>query len=235
MDIFGKALMAFYNGDPTPYNIQRDDGYTAQDDLAFYFRAYEDWPEYEKKALEYVRGRVLDIGCGAGRHSFYLQEKNFEVVAIDASPLAVELTHLRGVKDSRIMSALQLDFPPRSFDTVLLMGNNFGIAGNLEDTKKLFNSLSELTTRNARVITTCRNPLQTNKSEHFAYHDLNRRRGRPIGQVTIRMEYKSDFGDWFDLLMVEPEVMADICAEADWGVEALFESEDMYSSILTKR
>ena len=235
MDIFGKALMAFYEGDPTPCNIQRDDGYTRQHDLAPYFRAYEDWPDYEKSALEYVRGRVLDIGCGAGRHALYLQEKNFEVVAVDASPLAVEVARLRGVKDCSIMSALQLDFPPKSFDTVLLMGNNFGIAGNVEDTKKLLNSLSELTTRSARVITTCRNPLQTNKPEHLAYHDLNRRRRRPIGQITIRTEYKGELNDWFDLLMVEPEVMAEICAEAHWGVETLFESEDTYSSVLTKQ
>ncbi|MFB0551490.1 MAG: class I SAM-dependent methyltransferase [Nitrososphaeria archaeon] len=233
--MFGKALMAFYEGDPTPCNIQRDDGYTRQHDLALYFRVYEDWPDYEKSALEYVRGRVLDIGCGAGRHALYLQEKNFEVVAVDASPLAVEVARLRGVKDCSRMYALQLDFPPKSFDTVLLMGNNFGIAGNVEDTKKLLNSLSEFTTRSARVITTCRNPLQTNKPEHLVYHDLNRRRGRPIGQITIRTEYKGELNDWFDLLMVEPEVMAEICAEAHWGVETLFESEDTYSSVLTKQ
>jgi len=190
MDIFGKALMAFYEGDPTPCNIQRDDGYTRVHDLALYFRVYEDWPDYEKSALEYVRGRVLDIGCGAGRHALYLQEKNFEVVAVDASPLAVEVARLRGVTDCSRMSALQ---------------------------------------------STCRNPLQTNKPEHLAYHDLNRRRGRPIGQITIRTEYKGEINDWFDLLMVEPEVMAEICAEAHWGVETLFESEDTYSSVLTKQ
>lgn len=235
IDVLGKALMAFYSGDPTPYNIRRDDGYVVEHDLAPHFREYEDWPDYEKKALEYVRGRVLDVGCGAGRHSLYLQEKNFEVVAVDASPLAVELTRLRGVRDSRVMPALHLDFPPRSFDTVLLMENNFGVAGNMEDTKKLLNCLSELTTRNARLITTCRNPLQTSKSGHLAYHDLNRRRGRPIGQVTIRIEYKGQLGDWFDLLMVEPEAMAEISAKAHWGVETLFESEDMYSSVLRKQ
>jgi len=227
--------MAFHQGDATPCKIRRDDGYIEEDDLVSYFRGYEDWPDYEKKALEYLRGKVLDVGCRAGRHSLYFQEKDFEVVAVDASPLAVELTRLRGVRDCRVMSALHLDLPPRSFDTVLLMGNNFGIAGDVEHTKRLLNSLSELATRNGRVITTCRNPLETSKPEHLAYHDLNRRRGRPAGQVTIRLEYKAEVSDWFDLLMVEPEVMAAISAEAYWDVEALFESGEMYSSVLRKQ
>jgi len=235
MDVFGKAFIAFHGGDRTPCRIHRDDGYVEEHDLAPYFQEYQNWPDYEKKALEYVKGRVLDIGCGPGRHSLYLQHKNFEVVAVDSSPLAIEVAHLRGVANCRAMSAFHLDFPPRSFDTVLLMGNNFGIAGNIEGTKKLLNLLDELTMRNARLITTCRNPLQTNKPEHLAYHDLNRRRGRPAGQVTIRIEYKGQLGDWFDLLMVEPEAMAEICADSHWGVEALFESEDMYSSVFRKQ
>jgi len=235
MDVFGEAFMAFHRGDPTPCKIHRDDGYVQEQDLAPYFHEYQQWPDHEKKALEYVKGRVLDIGCGPGRHSLYLQHKNFEVVAIDISPLAVEVARLRGVRDSRVMLASDLDFSPRSFDTVLLIGNNFGIAGNIEGTKKLLNLLDELTTRNARLITTCRNPLQTNKPEHLAYHDLNRRRGRPPGQVTIRIEYKGQLGDWFDLLMVDPEAMAQICADSHWGVDALFESEDMYSAVLRKQ
>lgn len=235
IDVFGKALMAFYRGNRIPCRIRRDDGYIDHQDLGCYFQGYDEWPDYEKKALEYVRGRVLDIGCGAGRHSLYLQDKNFEVVALDASPLAVELARLRGVTDSRVMSALRLSFPPRSFDTVLLMGNNFGIAGNVSDTKKLLNSLHQLTTRSARLVTTCRNPLHTSKPEHLAYHNLNRKRARPVGRVTIRIEYEDDAGDWFDLLMVEPETMAEICADVGWGVETLFESEDMYSSVLRKQ
>lgn len=235
VDVFGKALMAFHKGDPTPYKIRRDDGYIDEQDLSGYFQTYEEWPDYEKKALEYVRGRVLDVGCGAGRHSLYLQEKHFEIVAVDASPLAVELSRLRGVRDCRVMPALQLNFPSRSFDTILLMGNNFGIAGNIENTKKLLSLFSELTTRTARFITTCRNPLQTSKPEHLAYHDLNKRRGKPIGQLTIRIEYKDQVGDWFDLLIMEPEAMAEICADVGWGVETLFESEDVYSSVLRKQ
>jgi ubiquinone/menaquinone biosynthesis C-methylase UbiE len=40
-----------------------------------YFAEYEDWPQVEQKAMEFVKGRVLDVGCGAGRHAIIFPEK----------------------------------------------------------------------------------------------------------------------------------------------------------------
>ncbi len=89
-DAFGTALMDFYQGKSKVYHIERDDNYLDAGDLSVYFTTYSDWSELEKFAMEEVSGRVLDIGCGAGRHSIYLQEKGFDVLGIDVSPLASE-------------------------------------------------------------------------------------------------------------------------------------------------
>ncbi|MFX0105839.1 MAG: class I SAM-dependent methyltransferase [Candidatus Hodarchaeota archaeon] len=35
--------------------------------------------------------RVLDLGCGTGRHLIYLSKKGFEVYGLDASPKALEI------------------------------------------------------------------------------------------------------------------------------------------------
>lgn len=51
----------------------------------YYLSRYKDWHTHEKRALRYVRGRVLDIGCGAGRISLYLQKKGFDVLGVDTS------------------------------------------------------------------------------------------------------------------------------------------------------
>lgn len=235
-DIFGKALMEYYNGAKPPLVIRRDDGHVEEERfIDRIFSGYDKWSECERKALEYVKGRVLDIGCGAGRHSLLLQERGFKVVAIDLSPLAVKVSKLRGVKDCRVMDARNLSFPPNSFDTILLMGNNFGVAGNVEGTKELFKKFYQITSKDAVVIATSRDPTITDNPAHLKYHKFNRKRGRPIGQVTIRFECKGEVGDWFDLLLASSKEMEKICKPLGWNLDKIFkETDDMYAAILRK-
>jgi 2-polyprenyl-3-methyl-5-hydroxy-6-metoxy-1,4-benzoquinol methylase len=84
-DTFGLALMAHYKGEPSIHQTVRDDGYISEVDASMYFTSYEEWPGYEREAILEARGRVLDVGLGAGRHSLWLQERGQEVVGIDLS------------------------------------------------------------------------------------------------------------------------------------------------------
>ena len=59
-------------------------------------------------AMEFVRGRVLDMGVGAGRHALHLQAQGHDVVGIDNSPKAVEVCRLRGLEDARGCAATAL-------------------------------------------------------------------------------------------------------------------------------
>jgi len=235
-DIFGKALMEYCKGDKTPLMIRRDDGYVEKERfLDIVFSEYDKWDEFERMALEHVKGMTLDVGCGAGRHSLWLQEKGFEVVAVDVSPLAVEVSKSKGVRDCRVMDATNLSFPPNSFDTILLMGNNFGVAGNAEGAKRMFEKFYQITSKNAVVIATSRDPAVTDNPEHLKYHEFNRKRGRPIGQVTIRFEYKGEAGDWFDLLLASPDEIEEICKLVGWDLDRIFKGKnDMYAAILRK-
>lgn len=60
------------------------------------FRTYAHMPVLEQTALELAEGKILDVGAGSGCHSLALQEMGKKSVAIDISPLSVEVMQARG-------------------------------------------------------------------------------------------------------------------------------------------
>ncbi len=111
--------------------VERDDGFI-QANLGprTYLSEYKNWRPDEKAAMRYVTRRVLDIGCGGGRHSLHLQKKGFQVLGVDVSPLAIKACKLRGLKSARVMSVGQLGPRLGKFDTILMLGNGFGLFGS---------------------------------------------------------------------------------------------------------
>lgn len=65
------------------------------------------------------KGRVLDLGCGAGAHSKFLWNSGLEVVGIDFSEKMIEEAK-RKVPEGKfhVGDILSLDFPPNYFDGV---------------------------------------------------------------------------------------------------------------------
>ena len=94
--------------------------------------------------------RVLDVGCGAGSHSLYLQNQNFDVTSIDISPNAIKACQLRGLKNARIADLLL--FNKEKFDTILLLMNGTGIFGTLENTPKYLQHLITLLRPNGQIL-----------------------------------------------------------------------------------
>ena len=83
-DAFGHEIHDHFKGKGGYEIIERDDGFfSTSTGPRLYFLEYEEWPASEQEAMKYVRGKVLDVGCGAGRHSLYLQGQGFDVVGID--------------------------------------------------------------------------------------------------------------------------------------------------------
>src|SRR5512136_502165 len=95
-DLFGMAFMDHYKGKRHPLVLERDDGYLDEQDVSQYFRGFEDFPECEKRALAHARGKVLDIGVGAGRVTLYLQSRGLDVVGIDISDNMLRICKDRG-------------------------------------------------------------------------------------------------------------------------------------------
>jgi len=78
--------------------IERDDGFLDGADAARYFTGPDAWDALDRLACTEARGRVLDMGAGAGRSALYLQETGRDVVALDVSPGAVEVCQRRSVR-----------------------------------------------------------------------------------------------------------------------------------------
>src|SRR5437879_3207062 len=99
-DAFGQLLWDSCSGEDVSEIIERDDGYVvvATTQGKTYFSDFAEWSAQERTAIKFARGRVLDVGCGAGRASLYLQKKGLEVWAIDSSPLAIKFCQHRGIK-----------------------------------------------------------------------------------------------------------------------------------------
>ncbi|MCW4035794.1 MAG: class I SAM-dependent methyltransferase [Candidatus Bathyarchaeota archaeon] len=235
-DAFGKAFMAYHRGEPSEHIVERDDGLVEGTECDMYFEEYNGWLSHERDAILEARGRVLDVGCGAGRVALWLQERGCAVVAIDVSPLALEVSRLRGVRDCRLMDARNLNLPDGYFDTIIMFGNNFGIAGGFEETRQMLAEFHRVTKKDGTIIASTRDPLKTDNPAHLAYHERNRRRGRPPGLVRIRVGFRGEYDDWFELLMVGEEELIDMLKPTGWRLKRIYRSEGAnYIAILAKK
>jgi len=224
MDIFGEVVKDYHQGKEAVVTIIRDDGYTDDDSAEGYFRSYEDFHPFEKEALKLVKGRVLDVGCGPGRVALHLQSKGFEVTGIDRSEMIVQVAKERGLKDCRLMDAKELSFKDEIFDTVLMMGNNFGIVGSKNKTMKLLKDLHQITSKWGRLLAHSIIP-GAHMSKHRPYLKWNLERGRDIGLIRLVFEYKGQKGKPFDLLLVSPIEMMELCEDTGWELKDVFLGE----------
>ncbi len=199
--------------------MERDDGFI-QANLGHrtYLSSYEDWAPHERAAIRYARGRVLDIGCGGGRHSVYLQAKGFQVLPIDVSPLAIRVCKLRGLKNARVVSVTQLTPKLGKFDTLLMLGNGFGLFHNPSMARILLRRLLKLTSPRATVIAESLDPYKTENPFHLQYHRRNKRLGKMAGQVRIRIRYQKYCTPWFDYLLVSRVEMKQILEGTGWKI-----------------
>ena len=127
-DIFGKALQTYFQN-PEKHNLATWTNLTEEDavSISYFFRLYDEMPALEQKALALATGKTLDVGCGSGSHSLYLQnERALDVTALDISEGAIEVAKERGVKQAHCSSIW--DFNKANYDTILLLMNGMGLA-----------------------------------------------------------------------------------------------------------
>ena len=234
-DAFGRALLDQLEGRDSRVIVERDDGYVDTESIAWYFGDVRRWHSSERRALRHVRGRVLDAGAGAGRVALELQKRGHEVLAIDISPLAIEVCRMRGVRDARVLPLTEIDSSLGSFDTVAMFGNNFGLVANPRRARWLLRRLRTITAPDARLIAVSYDPYRTKDPDNLAYHDRNRRRGRLGGQIRLRVRYKHYATPWVDYLMVSLDEMEEMLVGTGWHLQHVFRDDVFYTGVITRR
>lgn len=150
-DVYGTGLLSYLDGNKAAaFKVESNIAETEEWNIEVFFREYKDMPEVEKIALHNVQGTVLDVGAGAGSHALWLQEKGFDVTAIDISEGAVETMKRRGVRQ-----ALQHDFfnlKEQKYDTLLMLMNGIGIAGRLKNLPSFFEQAKSLLNKDGKII-----------------------------------------------------------------------------------
>jgi SAM-dependent methyltransferase len=234
-DAYGQMLLAALEGRNTVEIVERDDGFIdAAAGASTYLAPFRRWPPVQRQAMRFARGRVLDVGCGGGRVCLHLEQRGQEVVGIDISPGAVEVCRRRGVRDVRLCSIDDVDDSLRVFDTIVMLGNNFGLFASAAKTKRLLRRFHRLTSEHGRIVAETRDVYRTEDPAHLAYHERNRSRGRMSGQIRIRVRYRDHATPWFDYLMVSRPELEDLLDGTGWRLERVLDSEDTYVAVIDK-
>lgn len=191
--------------------------------VAHLFRTFNQMPRLEQKALSMAKGRVLDIGAGAGCHALVLQERGLEVKAIDISPLSCEVMKERGVKNAECVNLFNPQLQGK-YDTLLLLMNGTGIAGKLNRLPMLLNRLKELLAEGGQILIDSSDLKYIYENEDGSMDiDLN---APYYGEVDYQMQYKNVKGEPFDWLYTDPMLLASISKQCGLNCEIVEEGEN---------
>ena len=199
--------------------------------LTTLFRSYEDMPEIERKALNMAKGRILDVGAGAGCHSLVLQERGMDVTAIDISPLSVET-----MKEREVKKVIEQDFftLEGQYDTILMLMNGIGIVGTLERMPEFFRQLDKILAPEGQL-------LCDSSDISYVFEDEEGLIDIPnemdyYGEHSFRMQYKDTIGEPFDWLYIDEDTLKEKARRYGYTAEVMAEGEHYdYLARITKK
>ena len=201
IDIFGNALVDYLAGEYTE-DIATYSSLDEEDTipLPYLFRTFKDMPSLEKTALKLAKGKVLDIGCGAGNHALYLQQKGMDVTGIDTSEGAVKVCQQRGL--NAVIHSDILDHSETKYDTILLLMNGIGLAGTMQKLDGFLSHLKSLLNPNGQILLDSSDIIYMfDQDEDGGYWIPDN--GSYYGEVVFTMEYKNQRSEPFPWLYLD--------------------------------
>jgi len=186
---------------------------------------------YEISMLRYATGRILDVGCGDGRIAVYLMRpkqkhlfKATEVIGLDTTPSALEILTARFVEENLGCPQTYFgDFISEKWDhlgkfnTILLCGNNFGIASSYDQVLELLRKAKTLAFPGCWLIGSSRHPFhpKTPASERNV-SQMNIERGFGAGERWICLTYQNHDSGWVQWYYLAPQELEQAARASGW-------------------
>lgn len=221
VDPLGRAMLDYFNGvRDKELLVSSSVELEGPMEPGHFFRSEEKLPLLEKIALENCRGKVLDVGAGAGCHTFILQSQGLEVHPIELSAYSYETMRLREIANARLIDFYDLE--NEEYDTILFLMNGFGIGGTLEGLEKLLLKAKSLLRAGGQIIADSADIIYAYRDEENAvYLNLN---DSYYGEITYTVRYDGETSS-FPWLFVDYFMVNDIANKVGLNFELLKEGD----------
>ncbi|SEF41405.1 class I SAM-dependent methyltransferase [Flavobacterium urumqiense] len=223
-DLFGKAILD-YQTNNAPEDLITETTISEEDEMsvAYLFRSYDEMPQMEKKALQLAKGKILDVGCGAGSHSLSLQnEKKLAVTSIDISANAIQACTLRGLKNAKVQDVMTLE--NEKYDTILLLMNGAGMCGKLKNIPNFLLKLKSLLNPGGQIL--------LDSSDIIYMFDDDEDGGKWIpskneyyGEIVFNISYKGEKEKPFDWMFIDYNTLQNAALDNGFQCELILEGE----------
>ena len=221
-DPLGLAYLSYLNGNEDAYFTLYSSEFDPDDiPVNHFFRDFSEMPELEKKAMSLCKGKVLDIGAGSGVHSLFLQEKGFDVTALEISEGAVEVMKKRGVKN--IVHQDFYKYSAETFDTILLLMNGIGIIQTVEGFAKFFEQVSKQLNPEGQILLDSSDLAYLFEEDDGSF--LIPIGGKYYGEVDFKVGFEDYVSEEFSWVYVDFETLKTASELAGFECELIQEGE----------
>lgn len=131
--------------------------------ILYKHRDYEEAQQFLDNLVRYLHitpeHKVLDLACGKGRHSIYLNRKGFDVVGADLSEQ--NIAHARQYENERLhflIHDMRHVLAENEFDFILNMFTSFGYFDSDEENKEAVVAAAKALKRGGRLVIDFLNP-----------------------------------------------------------------------------
>ncbi|NHA02213.1 class I SAM-dependent methyltransferase [Mucilaginibacter sp. HC2] len=216
-DILGQAIHDYYH-QQQEHQLWINNQYGPREEMPVeaYFREEDDMPDIEWLALNECRGDILDIGAGAGAHVLILQERGFDVTALDISNMASTVMKARGVH--KVITTNIFEYQDEQYDTLLLLMNGIGLTGTLLQLKIFLKHTKQLLKPGGQL-------LFDSSDIAYLYEGKLPENGPYYGEIQYQYQYNQQKTDWFPWLYIDEQTLTKIAEEMGYNMEVLLEDE----------